>query len=233
MERCQADSRRCKIPYSSAAAAALAFSDPMCPWSGSATSSSHAEATRGRRPRPSAPMTRTTPPRIVGAQVRRGALGRRSVAPEARLLRLAQEVGHVRRTGDAQVLDRPCRRLHRRRRHMRGAPLADDEAGRARALGRAAIAPEVLRVLDLVERDDQRVGALQDLGRTRSTDRARRRRRCPGGPRCRPASRCARRARCAPGRPSATAPSPPSSSPTPRSSRRRPARSASCTGLRP
>src|SRR5829696_3590960 len=52
---CQGSSRRCKIPYSSAAAAALTLSDPTRPRIGSATSWSHAPATRGRRPRPSLP----------------------------------------------------------------------------------------------------------------------------------------------------------------------------------
>ncbi len=62
MDRCQAVCRRCKIPYSRAAAAALALSDCTCPRSGSATSWSHAAATRGRSPRPSAPITSTQPP---------------------------------------------------------------------------------------------------------------------------------------------------------------------------
>ena len=48
--------------YRSTAAAALTPSDSICPWSGSATSASHAPATRGRMPWPSEPSTSTTPP---------------------------------------------------------------------------------------------------------------------------------------------------------------------------
>src|SRR5215211_1387268 len=62
MEPCQAGSRDCKIPYTSAAAAAETFSDPTRPRCGSAISASQAAATRGRSPRPSDPRTSTTLP---------------------------------------------------------------------------------------------------------------------------------------------------------------------------
>src|SRR3954462_12589871 len=59
---CQERIFPCKIPYISAAAAALTFSEAIRPRIGSATSSSQAFATRGRRPLPSAPSTSTRPP---------------------------------------------------------------------------------------------------------------------------------------------------------------------------
>src|SRR4051794_39478367 len=59
---CQERIFPCKIPYISAAAAALTFSDAIRPRIGRATSSSQAFATRGRRPLPSAPSTSTRPP---------------------------------------------------------------------------------------------------------------------------------------------------------------------------
>src|SRR5271166_32300 len=54
-------SRSCKVSYGSTAAAALTPSDWTLPRSGSATSSSHSPATRGRSPAPSLPSTSTTP----------------------------------------------------------------------------------------------------------------------------------------------------------------------------
>ena len=57
----------CKIVYMSTAAAALTLSDSTRPRSGRATRSSHAFATRGRSPLPSAPSTRTTGPDQSGA----------------------------------------------------------------------------------------------------------------------------------------------------------------------
>jgi hypothetical protein len=61
------------------------------------------------------------------------------------------------------VLDGAGRGLAHRRRHLGGAALGDHHARRAGALGRAADRPEVLRVLDLVERDQQRLHTRQQL----------------------------------------------------------------------
>ena len=65
----------------------------------------------------------------------------------------------LRTRATAQVLDGAGRGLADRGRHLGGAALGDHDAGRAGALGGAADRAEVLRVLDLVERDDQRLGA--------------------------------------------------------------------------
>src|SRR5256885_6324286 len=48
--------------YSNTAAATLTFSDSTSPVSGIETSASHVRRTSGRRPLPSAPKTRATPP---------------------------------------------------------------------------------------------------------------------------------------------------------------------------
>ena len=55
--------RKCKIPYTTADAAALTFSDSSVPRIGSAMTSSQAARTRGRSPFPSEPKTTTTLPR--------------------------------------------------------------------------------------------------------------------------------------------------------------------------
>ena len=73
MERCQAESRECKIPYSSAAAAALTFSEPIRPRIGSATSPSQAPATRGRSPAPLRAEHEHCAAAPVGLGVRHGA----------------------------------------------------------------------------------------------------------------------------------------------------------------
>src|SRR3954454_22996008 len=57
-----ARSRPATAAKTSTAAAAPALSEAVRPRNGIATSSSHAAATRGRRPRPSAPTTTTAPP---------------------------------------------------------------------------------------------------------------------------------------------------------------------------
>src|SRR5690606_7685023 len=50
MEPCQPPCRKCKIPYTSAAAAVATLSEPTLPRRGRHTISSHAAATLGRRP---------------------------------------------------------------------------------------------------------------------------------------------------------------------------------------
>ena len=79
------------------------------------------------------------------------------------------------------VLDRARRRLADRGRDLGAAPLGDDHRGRPGGLRRPADRAEVLRVGDLVERDEQRVSvASSSVGvrvRIRVDERARR----PGG----------------------------------------------------
>ena len=111
---------------------------------------------------------------------------RGAVAPAARApWRRARKSARLRTRAIAQVLDRAGRRLADRRRDLGRAALRQDDAGRARALGGAADRAEVLRVLDLVERDQQRVGPRRAARRRRRTGSGRPRRRCPGAP-CEP-----------------------------------------------
>ena len=130
---------------------------------------------------------------------------------------VGQPVGEVADVGDLEVLDRAGRGLAGRRGDRGRAPLGDDHPGRAGELGRAADGAEVARVLDLVERHDQRVGSRAASRRRRRRDRDRPRRRPPGG-------RASRRA----------APAPPPRSPAPArpGAPRRLPRSASCDRLR-
>ena len=116
---------------------------------------------RARRPPPRSRGGRRAPARAAVA------LGARAVAPAARLARVAQEVREVAHARDRQVLDGARRGLADGRRDLRGAALGDHDAGRAGALGGAADRAEVLRVLDLVERDEQRVGPARAARRRR------------------------------------------------------------------
>ena len=108
-------SRFCKIPYSSAAAAALTLSDSMRPRSGSATSC----VARGGDARAQAPALGAEDehdaPAVVGLQVAASrALGRRAVAPAAGVLgRRPRKSATLRTRAIAQVLDRARRRLAR------------------------------------------------------------------------------------------------------------------------
>ena len=187
--RCQAASRSCKIPYSRAAAAALDVQRADAARAAAARrAASQAPATRGRRPFPSAPehqddAAARSRARCRGPRARRPPR-RRHQQPAA--LAVAQEVGEVAHARDRQVLDRarptPCTPPGVTSAERRS---ADHDARRARALGRAADRAEVLRVLDLVERDDQRRRARASSSPRRRRGRARPRRRRPGGRRCR------------------------------------------------
>ena len=80
-------------------------------------------------------------------------------------MRSAIEVGHVADASDGQVLDRARRRLADGGGDPARPALADHDAGGAGGLGAPADRAEVARVLDLVERDDERVlGLEQRLG---------------------------------------------------------------------
>ena len=117
--------------------------------------------------------------RVVGDGARRRSRAG-AVAPAAGAAGVGEEVGEVAHARDAQVLDGAGRGLADGRRHLGGAALGDHDAGRAGALGRAADRAEVLRVLDLVERDDQRLARRRAARRRRRRGRRRRRRRRPG-----------------------------------------------------
>ena len=67
--------------------------------------------------------------------------------------------------GDRQVLDRAGGGLAGRGRDRGGAALRDDHAGRPGDLGRPADRPEVVRVLDLVEGDDEGARVAQQASR--------------------------------------------------------------------
>ena len=62
----------------------------------------------------------------------------------------------LRTCGDRQMFDGAGRGLADSRCDLGAAAFREDQAGRARALSGAADRPEILRVLDLVEGDEQR-----------------------------------------------------------------------------
>ena len=188
MEPCQAESRwRARSRTAGRPRRAhVQRPDPAAEW--------QRDRARRRRPRragagpcpPSRGRARRRPrsrARCTGRRPRRRPR-RRTTHPASRAA--SEEVGEVAHARDPQVLDRAGRRLRDRRRDVRGAALADHDAVGPGALGRAADRAEVLRVLDLVERDDQRGGGAQEGGRRRRRGTGRPRRRRPGGRRCRP-----------------------------------------------
>ena len=61
------------------------------------------------------------------------------------------------------MLDRPGRGLADGRRDLGGTPLGQHHTGSAGALGRAADRAEVLRILNLIQRDDQRLVACEQF----------------------------------------------------------------------
>ena len=69
----------------------------------------------------------------------------------------ARKSARFRTRAIAQVLDGAGGCPADRRRDLDGAALRDHDPGRARAFGAAADGAEVLRVLDLVQRHDQRL----------------------------------------------------------------------------
>ena len=184
------------MPYTSAAAAVDRLSEPTRPWRGSLTNSSQAAATRGRRPRPSEPMHQHDPPPVVRPLVGQIGIGGRAVHPGLALLRGRQPVREIAHARHREVLDRARRRLANRRRDLGGAPLGHHDSAAPGELGHAAYGAEVVRILDLVESDHERVVGLEQGIRVGVADRPRPRRRCPGGrarprappPRARPRS---------------------------------------------
>src|ERR1700727_442516 len=92
---------------------------------------------------------------VVGDRAR--VITARAVAPAACTARVSEEISDVAYTRDTQMLDGAGRRLTGRRRDLGCTALGNDDAGGADALGRAADRAKVLRVLDLVEHDDQRL----------------------------------------------------------------------------
>ena len=145
MEPCQGrELRLCKISYRSAAAAALTPSDSILPSNGSVISWSHALLTRGRRPAPSLPSTRTTPSRdsrhVVGHRFIRAGADARAVAPASGLAGIRQEVREVAHAHHRQELDRSGRGLAHRRGHFGGPPFRDHHPmlRRTRRYGRSS-----------------------------------------------------------------------------------------------
>ena len=102
--------RRCKMPYTSAAAAVVTLSEPTRPRIGSATTSSQAarHAVAGRSPRSPAPAPRGP---VVGRVVGHGASGIGPVDPGAGLLGLAEPVGEVAHAGDGRCSTAPAEAL--------------------------------------------------------------------------------------------------------------------------
>jgi hypothetical protein len=117
-------------------------------------------------PWPSAPSTSTTHPSSRADRSRPHVVDRGAVAPAAGALGRGEEVGEISRARDPQVLDRASRGATDRGRDLGGATLADDDAADAHALGRAAERAEVLRILDLVEREHEAVGSSSSLAPT-------------------------------------------------------------------
>ncbi len=152
----------CKIRYRSAAAAALTPSD--CD-RGRASAGRptdrrlqrHAAGCPCPRCRARARRHRGSPARCRGARRPPGITA--PYAPAAGIAGLDEEVGEVAGTRDQQVLHRAGRGLADRRRDLSRAAFVDHEAARARTLGGTGDRAEVLRVLHLVEHDDQRICA--------------------------------------------------------------------------
>ena len=121
--------------------------------------SSHAEATRGRSPRPSEPSTSDDARRGSRGVVRRRARRRRAVAPAARCLGVARGS----RRGFAPARPRRCSTAPADALQTAGVTSAERRSGIttpvAPAPPRAAHGAEVLRVGHLVERDDERARA--------------------------------------------------------------------------
>ena len=168
--------RFCKISYSSAAAAAATPSDSIRPSMRQRDQLvAGACATRGRRPLPSLPSTSTTPaPRVVGLVV--GTHRRRSRALPApagrRLPRSTSSRPRGPRAGSRPGCARG-RRAGARRRPAEALQTAGVTSAARRsgittpaapgALGGAADRAEVLRILDLVEGHQQRLGPREQL----------------------------------------------------------------------
>ena len=188
------------------------------PDEGSRPAGRSSAATRGRSPLPSLPSTSTTLPGQVdlGVGSRRPGLG--AVDPRARLLGRREPVGQVRDPRDREVLDRPRRGLAGGGRDRRRAPRRDHHPGGSGDLGRAADRPEVVGVLDLVQRHDQGVRRFEQRCADRRRGRDQPRPPSPDGRANQPAGRA-----------------PPAARPcvvNTRCTRRRP-RWASATGRRP
>ena len=158
---------------------------PTAPSRGSAISSSHAFATRGRRPLPLAAEHQHHPGAAVVGRVvgHRASSDWRPVAPAARAAGVREEVGDVAHPRHRQMLDgarpRPCTPRAVTSAARRSGITTPGGAG---ALRGAADRPQVLRVLHLVERHQQRVGAARAAPRPRRMDTRRPPRRPPGGP---------------------------------------------------
>ena len=89
------------------------------------------------------------------------------VDPQRRALHLPEPAGEVGDDRHRQVLDRAGRRAAHRRRHPRRPVRRQHDAGRAGAFGAPAHRPEVARVGDLVEADEERPVGRSQLVRVR------------------------------------------------------------------
>ena len=184
MSPCQAPTpRKCKIPYKSAAAAAVATFSELDP---PALGQRDQLVARPRHPRaqplPLRAEHQHDPARVVRVVVRHGLRARpRRRRPRRRRpwpRRASRRGCRTRATGRCSTA--PADALQAAGVTSARAALGDHHAGRAGRLGHAAHRAEVVRVLDLVERDHQRVVVDEQRGRVGVRVAARPRRRCPG-----------------------------------------------------
>ncbi len=111
------------------------------------------------------PVRRSRPRRRRWHRRRR----RRSTTLPARLAASRKSaMFRVRATGRCSTA--PAEALQTAGRHLGRAALGDDQAGGSGALGAAGDRAQVLRILDLVESDDQGVGQRQQLSRRRRSE---------------------------------------------------------------
>ena len=143
-------------------AAAATLSDSSGPGRGMATARSQRSRTSRPRPRPSLPSTRAIgsvghlqiPESLNGTGVE-------ADRPQSGLAQAGQGAGNTGDGGDREVLGRPRRRLEGGRGERGGAATAGDQAGGAGRHRAAHDRPEVVRVGDAVEDDDERAGPVR------------------------------------------------------------------------
>ena len=123
---------------------------------------SHASRTSRLTPRPSLPNTSPTGP-ARSSSVYGSPAGLGGVHPEIGVFHRVDGPLEVGLPRDAYVLARPRARLDRGRRYARGAVFRDDDPAGPCAVGGPQDGPEVARVGDAVEEEDQGIGRREDL----------------------------------------------------------------------
>ena len=181
MEPCQEPvARKCKIPYTSAAAAVDTLSEPTLPRTGRETSSSQASRHPRAQPAPLRAEHQHHPPAVVGRGRRaRGRRPRRRRPRRRGCLASPSQSARLRTRATGRCSTAPAEALQ-----TAGVTSAERRSGSttpgaAGRLGHAADRAEVVRVLDLVEADHERVVGLEQRVRRRRTGRPRPRRTTP------------------------------------------------------